>query len=216
MKKVVAGILIAAAIVLVGVFVPLVEAEFRHTETYLEDEPYEATETYHEWEPLRYEVVDSYVDTGTYLYHYRTQIGGLVWEGTREVPYPIARVVVQNLDDVPGEFEVSFTFYGMTKATFDFFREAYGDDIPWDNAGTHRSSDSILIVPGGTGTATGVARDIDMDALEWKWVYTVAEPEKQVEMERTVTKYRQVEKERLVIRYETVPIFEYLRSRFQG
>jgi hypothetical protein len=216
-KKVVISIVIAVAVVVVVGFVPLMDVPYQATETYYEDEPYEATETYYEWEDLTYEVIDSYEDTGTYLYHYKTQIGDLVWEGTREVPFPIAKVVVRNLDDVPGEFGVSFTFYALTTATLDFFRETYGDDdIPWYMGSTYTSSDSIVIAPGDTGTAEATAQDIDMDEYEWKWEYTVNEPTKQVEMERTVTKYRQVEKQRSVTHYKKGSIFEYLRSRFSS
>jgi hypothetical protein len=215
MKKVVISIVIVVAVVLVVGFAPLMDVPYQDTETYYVDEPYEATETYYEWEDLTYEVIDSYEDTGTYLYHYKTQIGDLVWEGTRQVPFPIATVVVRNSDDVPGEFGVSFTFYALSKSTLDFFRETYGDDdIPWEMGSTYRNSDSIMIEPGDTGTAEGMAQDIDMDNYEWKWEYSITEPMKQVEMERTVTRYRQVQRERAVTRYERGSIFEYLQSRF--
>lgn len=214
MKKIAISIAIVVAVVLVVGFAPLMDVPYQAAETYYEDEPYEVREAYYEWEPLHYEVIDSYEDTGTYLYHYRTQIGDLVWEGTREVPYPIAKVVIRNMDDVPGEFGVSFAFRVLTKATFDFFRQTYGVDIPWEMGSTHTSGDSILIMPGDTGTAAGIAQDIDMDAHEWKWEYTITEPVKQVEMERTVTKHRQVERQRTVTRCSRGSIFEYLRSRF--
>jgi hypothetical protein len=214
-KKTVIAIVVVVAVVVVVGFAPLMDVPYQATETYYVDEPYEATETYYEWKNLTYEVMDSYEDTGTYLYHYRTQIGDLVWEGTREVPFPIARVVVRNSDNVSGEFGVSFTFYSLSKSTLDFFRDTYGgDDIPWEMGSTYSSSDSVMIKPGDTGTAEGAAQDIDMDNYEWKWEYTVNEPTKQVEMERTVTKYRQVEKQRTVTRYKKGSIFEYVRSRF--
>jgi hypothetical protein len=217
MKKVVIGVIVVVAIVVVVGFAPLMDVPYQDTESYYVDEPYEATETYYETQPLTYEVIDSYEDTGTYLYRYRTQIGDLVWEGTREVPFPIVKVVLRNSDDVPAEFEVSFTFYALTKSMLDFYRETYGHDgIPWGLGSTYSGSDSIVIEPGDTGTAEATAQDIDMDRDEWKWEYTVNEPTKQVEMERTVTKYRQVEKQRTVTRYKRGSIFEYLRSRFSS
>jgi len=46
------------------------------------------------------------------------------------------------------------------------------------------------------------------------WSYEVTPSTKEVEAERTVTKYRQVERERTVTRYKKGSIFEYLVSRF--
>ena len=239
MKKLIIVLAIVAAIVLVGAFVPLVNAEFRHTETYLEDEPYEATETYYEDEALAYGVVESYTDTGSYKERRRVVIGGVVFQDEIvQVFYPIGCVRLQNQDDVAGTFAVRFTFHSMDRSSaaqlchpgFDFEdylaaqnQEAYLHALDWDEldleclvffADKYDGERQLPLDPGQTDTVKYSGQDVDMDVNAWKWEYTVTEPTKEVEKERTVTKYRQVEKERLVIRYERVPIFSYLRSRF--
>ena len=186
MKKTGTAVGVVIALVLVAVFVPLVEAEFRHTETYLEDEAYQVVETYYETQPLAYEVIESYLYESTYTYRYQTVIGGLVGEGTREVPIEVAAVVVKNTDEIAGSVAVSFSGFPTL-----FF-----------------SSTNLFLAPGETKTASCPA---DTDEIG-NWSYTIEPDMNQVERERTVTRYRQVAKERLVIRYERVPIFEYLRS----
>ena len=184
MKKAIVSTAVVVAVVLVAAFVPLVNAEFRHTETYLADEPYEATETYTATLPLSYEVSESYVYESTYTYSYQTNIGGLIGEGTREVPIKVAAVVVKNTDEIAGSVAVSFS--GFPTLLF--------------------SSAELFLAPGETKTASCPA---DTDEIG-DWSYTTKPGMNEVERERTVTKYRQVEKERLVTRYERVPIFEYL------
>lgn len=58
MKKLIISIVIAVAVVLVVGFVPLVAAEYRYTETYYEDEPYEVTENYTEDVQTELEIVE--------------------------------------------------------------------------------------------------------------------------------------------------------------
>lgn len=189
MKKLIIAIVIVAAFVLVAAFVPLVEAEFRHTETYLEDEPYQVTETYTEIVDLNYEAT-SYVKDGTIVERYETIIPGLppMYE-EKEVPIQEAWVEVKNRDDIAGIFTVRFTGFSPL--------------MP------HLMTRELEIPPGEVRTAVCPA---DTEEIG-DWDYTVEPSTKEVEKERTVTKYREVERERLIIQYERVPILEYLRSR---
>ena len=187
MRKAVIGVVIAVVIILVVGFFPSMYVPYEDTETYYVDEPYEVTETYVATVPLSYEVVESYVYDDTYTYHWRTDIGGLVGEGTEEVPIQVAGVDIRNTDDIAGTFTVSFS--GFTPLFFSFTE--------------------LNLSPGEEKTAS-CPSEYDID----DWSYDVTPDTKQVEKERTVTKYKQVEKERTVTRYRKGSIFEYLRSRF--
>lgn len=239
MKKLVIGIVIAVAVVMVVGFVPLMDVPYQDTETYYVDEPYEVTETYYETQPLAYEVVESYTDTESYQERRRIVIGGIVFQDEIvEVFYPIGCVTLQNKDSVSGTFAVQFTYYAMDRSSaaqlchpdFDFTdylaaedQEAYLDTLDWDRldweqfmffADKYDGEEELTLEPGQMGIAKYGAPDIDMDEDAWKWDYTITEGTKEVEKERTVTKYRQVEKERTVTHYRKGSIFEYLRSRF--
>ena len=187
MKKILVTVVIVVVIVVVVGFVPIMNVPYQDTETYYEDEPYEVTETYIATVPLSYEVIESYVYDDTYTYHWQTDIGGLVGEGTEEVPIQVAGVDIRNTDDIAGTFTVSFS--GFTPLFF--------------------SSTELNLSPGEEKTAS-CPSEYDID----DWSYDVTPDMKDVEKERTVTKYRQVERERTVTRYKKGSIFEYLRSGF--
>ena len=238
MKRVVIGIVIVVAIVLVVGFVPLMDVPYQDTETYYVDEPYEVTETYYETELLDYEVVESYTETDSYMTRYQIVIGGIVFQDEIvEVFYPIGCVTLQNGDSVSGTFAVQFIYYAMDRSSaaqlchpdFDFTdylaaedQEAYLDTLDWDIldweafiffADKYDGEEELPLEPGQMGTAKYSAQGINMDEDMWKWDYTITEGTKEVEKERTVTKYRQVEQERLVTHYKKGSIFEYLLSR---
>ena len=240
MKKIVIPIVIAVAIIVVVGFVPLMDVPYEDTETYYVDEPYEATETYYETQPLTYEVVESYTDTESYQERRRIVIGGIVFQDEIvDVFYPVGYVTVKNTDTVDGAFIIHFTFHAVDKSTAaiagqglpDFNFEDYmaaedpdsylasrnWDDLDWDAVmifcEQYDGHESTTLQPAGIGTVSYSVQDIDIDEMAWKWEYTINEPSKYVEMERTVTKYRQVERERTVTRYNKGSIFEYLRSR---
>lgn len=228
MVKLVIGIVIAAIIALVAGFVPIMEVpytetvQYQDTETYYEDEPYEdietyyvdepyeVTETYTEAAPLSYEAT-SYVKEGIIKERYETIIPGLPpMSGEKEVSIHEAWVDVKNTDDIAGSFTIHFSgitpLWGMTQLL----------------------TKKLDISPGEVKTAVCPAEYIGT------WSYNVTPSTKTIEKERTVTKYRQVEKERPITKYrqveeertvtkerlethyKKVPIFEYLRSRFQG
>jgi MFS superfamily sulfate permease-like transporter len=203
---------------------------YEDTETYFEDEPYEDTETYYETEPLTYEVVKSYTDTDSHEERRRIVIGGVVFQDeVVEVFYPIGCVTLQNTDSVYGAFGVQFTFYALDKSDagilgglpdfkFEDYLAAedpdlYLDKLDWDKLDwdkimifceEYNRQENITLQPGETGTVTASVQDIEIDKMAWKWKYTIAEPTKTVEKQRTVTKYRQVEKQRTVTNYRQV------------
>jgi hypothetical protein len=241
MKKIVISVAIVVAIALVVGFVPIVEVPYQDTETYYEDEPYEATETYYETQPLAYEVVESYNDTESYQERRRIVIGGIVFQDEIvDVFYPVGYVTLKNTDTIDGVFGINFTFYAVDKSDTaiagqglpDFNFEDYlaaedpdsylatrnWDNLDWDKVmifcQQYNGQENTTLQPTEVATVSYSVQDIDIDKMAWKGEYTIADPTKAVEKERTVTKYRQVEKERTVTRYKKGSIFEYLRSRF--
>jgi hypothetical protein len=163
------------------------DVPYQDTETYYVDEPYEVTETYTEAVPLDYEVVES--------------------EGYVEGVTTVVSVVVRNQDNIAGPFTVDFfVFYDCTfiepgrieVTSFPLLHEVELHLEPNDIKTATYSADNPY--PSSCG----------LDS----WSYDVTPDTKEVEKERTVTKYRQVESERTVTRYKKGSIFEYLRSRF--
>jgi len=125
--KIIIGILIAIATILVIGFVPTMEVlynetvQYQGTETYYVNEPYEDTETYYVDVP--YEVIDTYIEAVPLSYgetgylredvieqHQQIIIGGMVFQDKIvEVPIQVACVNVANTDDIAGSFTVSFS-----------------------------------------------------------------------------------------------------------
>lgn len=168
-----------------------VMVEYKDTETYYEDEPYQVTETYTENVPLTFEA-NSYIDEDVTYEHHQVIIGDIVFQDEIvEVPIYIACVDVKNTDDVFGQFAVYFS----------------GFEPIYIVGSTTRILD---LEPGEEKTAECAGDYID------DWEYEVVSGTKEVEKERTVTKYRQVEKQRTVIkhrpetRYEKVTFLYYL------
>lgn len=197
MKKVMIGIGIVIAIALVICLVPLktvaytVMVDYEDIETYYEDEPYQVTENYTEDVPLSFED-DGYVKEDTIEQRNRIVIGGIVIQDEIvEVPIEVACVEVENTDDIAGEFVVSFSG----------FEPMFGEPT---------LTKTLSLEPGKQETAECPADSIDA------WDYEVTPGTKEVEAERTVTKYRQVEKQRTVTRqrpenrYKKVTLLDYL------
>jgi len=203
LKKVIIGIVTFVVIALIVAFVPIVEVP------YAETIQYEDTETYYDTQPLTYEVVESHTETDSYNERRQIVIGGVVFQDeVVEVFYPVGYVTLQNKDNVSGTFGVQFTFYALEKSVAGM----YGyPDLDWDMLMTfcdvYEKQDSIILEPGETETITAAISDIDVDRAVWKWGYTITEPTKSVEKERTVTK------ERTETHYEKITIFKYLLSR---
>jgi hypothetical protein len=197
MKKVMIGIGIVIAIALVVCLVPLKEVayavmvDYEDTEIYYEDEPYLANETYIEDMPLDFEAHD-YIRTDTIKEHHQIIIGGIVFQDEIvEVPIEVACVKVKNTDDIAGNFTVSFSG----------FEPMFGELSLTTTLSLNTGQQKIAECP---------ADSID------NWSYEITPSTKEVEAERTVTKYRQVEKQRIVtkqrqeIRYKKVTLLDYL------
>lgn len=226
--KVVIGIIIAVIIALVVGFVPIMDVpytvtvQYQDTETYYEDEPYEGIETYTETVPLDYEVVKSYTDLDSYE----------VWRsnaGDVEIFFPIGCVSLKNTDSAVGTVNFQFTFYQLIKMDVEVMERLYGhqpiEELVKTAGSKYNGRARLTLEPSKTETIRysfeGAIEDkLIWDYYLWDWEYTITEATKSVEMERTITKYRQVEKQRTVTKertethYKKVPIFEYLLSRF--
>lgn len=199
MQKVIIGLGIVVAIAaLVVCLVPLKEVAYAVTvdyediATYYEDEPYLDTETYIDQVPLDFKA-DPYVRTETHQAQYTIIIGDVVFQDEIvEVEIHVANVDVMNLDDVSGNFSVSFSG----------FEPEFSE---------HSLTMVLELGPGELQTAKCLAEGTIDD-----WDYQVTPSTKAVEKERTVTKYRQVEKQRTVTkqrqetRYKKVTLLDYL------
>ncbi|MCJ7761161.1 hypothetical protein MUP59_08505, partial [Candidatus Bathyarchaeota archaeon] len=129
-------------------------------------------------------------------------------EGYVEGVTTTVSVVVQNQDDIAGTFTVELTvIYGCT-----FIRPG-SIEITSMFASDQQE---LYLEPKDRGTARYTADNpylgnCDVDS----WNYDVTPDTKEVERERTVTKYRQVEKQRTVIkqrqetRYKKVTLLDY-------
>ena len=192
---IVIGVVIAI-LALVVCLVPVKEVTYTVTvdyqgiETYCEDEPYEAVESYTELVPLDYEVIKSYVENDTINEHRQIIIGGVVFQDEIvEIPIQVACVDVRNIDTIAGTFTVAFVV-----------AEPLFGNIPIN----------LEVNPSETKTASCPADNLG------NWSYNITPSTKTIEKERTVTKYRQVEKERTVTkqrpetRYKKVTVLDYL------
>ena len=187
------GIVIAIA-ALVICLVPLmtvayeVTIDYEDVETYYENEPYEDVESYTETVPLDCEVVDT--------------------EERVDGDTAAVSVVVQNQDSIAGIFVVDFTVvYGCTfigpgsiKITSMFASD----------------QQELYLKPNDTRTARYTADNpYPANCGFNSWSYDITPSTKEVEKERTVTKYRQVEKQRTVTkqrqetRYKKVTLLDY-------
>ena len=193
----VAGIIVIVAALVIWL-VPLkrvaytVMVDYEDIETYYEDEPYLDTETYIEQVPLDFKA-DGYVRTETHEERHTIIIGDIVFQDEIvEVEFEVAKVDVMNLDNVAGDFAV----------TFSGFEPMFGEIS---------LSRTLVLDSGEQETAECPAEGTIDD-----WDYQVTPDTKAVEKERTVTKYRQVEKQRTVIRqrpetqYKRVTLLDYL------
>ena len=175
---VIAGIIVAVA-ALVVCLAPLKTVAYNTTENYTEDIPLEFR-------------ADGYVRPETREEHHYIVIGGIVIQDEIvEIDIQVAKVDVMNLDNIAGDFIV--TFSGIEPIFGDISLTA-----------------TLHLDPGEQETAECPADSID------SWNYEVTPGTKEVEQERTVTKYRQVERQRTVTRqrpetqYKKVTLLDYL------
>jgi len=167
-----------------------VMVDYEDIETYYENVAYNATETYTEDVPLTYET-NSYVREVKGTETSSITIGGYT-ETITEVGYlDIACAEVTNTDTIAGTFKVTF-------------------DIAEPTFGELTLEHLALLEPGQTKVAECPADELG------DWAYTVTPPTKEVERERTVTKYEQMERQRIVIKqrpethYKKVTLLDYL------
>lgn len=193
MKKL--GIIIGIIVAIVVCLPPLktvaytVMVDYEDTETYYEDEAYNATETYTETLSLDYEVIDT-----------EERING----DTATVS-----VVLRNQDSVAGTFIIDLSIiYGCT------FIGPGSIELTSMIASDERE---LYLEPDDMGTATCSADNPYPSNCGFdSWNYDVIPSIKEIEGEREVTKYRQVEKQRAVIKqrpethYKKVTLLDYL------
>jgi len=95
-KKIMMGIVMAVAVVLVGGLVPPMDVPYQDTETYYENEPYRVTENYTEAVPLNFEA-GSHVKADVIYEHHQIIVGGIVFQDEIvEAPIEVACVRVKN------------------------------------------------------------------------------------------------------------------------
>ena len=160
-----------AIIIVLAIFVTVVLTTIPlKDETYTVMESYQDIETY--WDrveqPLSYMKTQSHAETGISLSL------GIIAE---------AYVSIQNIDTVPGTFDVNFTFIALNR--------------------TFHDTDRLYIEPGETKIAYGMA-DTDLGE-DWKWSYDIVPGTKIVD----VQKQRTVWKERPVIKTRRVPLINF-------
>ena len=162
------------------------QAQYRYTETYYEDEPYQDVETYTETELVpQVEILEHYMDIE----------GDILW----------VRGKVKNSSNTTfATIDVSIHATCPVRDVEDSYA---GKSVVLDYP--------VAFKPGEVrGFSAAFDCNVVQDSYTLKIYQPLAEIS--VEKERTVTKYRQVEKERLVTHYKKGSIFEYLRSRFQS
>ncbi len=231
MKTGIAVGVVIAIVALVVCLVPLKEVayavtvDYQDTETYYEDEPYEDIETYRETVRLQYRVLDSFTNEGwddeegmrnratTYGYDLPDDI--ILW------PYYARYAVIQNLDNVAGEFAVHYILTTADKEVAE--RQQFliqRTPAEWAELDREYFEGSVVLYlePGEIGVAICPLGGIYVapDRVAFDHEIEIIPDTKSIEKQRTVTKYRQVEKERTVTKqrpethYKEVTLLEYL------
>jgi len=208
MKKVMAGIGTLLAIALVVCLVPLVTAAYEVTVDY------EDTETYHEDEPLEYREFDSFTTEGSDEDSLRDHASMRGYDLPDEIvawPNFAVYVLVQNLDDVSGLFEVRYSCVGTADKTaaekYTWLPQLTPEEYQELDVNCYTGSIELYLQPSEVGVAIcpqgGV--NIDSDRVPW-WSggYEVIPDTQPIEMQRTVTKQRQE------TRYKKVTVLDYL------
>ena len=202
MKNLSIGIAIVAAIVLVAAFVPLVEVPYTVTVEY-EDTDYET-------EPLEYRRLDSFTTEAGKDVSRRADIRGY------DLPHEIVDwpdfalyVVVQNLDDVAGTFEMRYTITTANKEAAQ--RQAHlshrtPEEYEELEREYHAGSIELKLEPSRIGVYICPPGGIYIapDRVPFDHEHDIAPDTKEVEKERTVTR------ERAETHYKKVTLFEYL------
>jgi len=169
------GVIILAAALIVCL-IPFKEAAYTVMVEYQDTEPYLVEST----EPLDYEVVNTEVDTTTFIHETSVVLGGIAEShSTWEETVPVACVFVRNTDSVSGTFNVSFSVLE-----------------PFDEL---MLTTTLYLDPGHVGEARCPAYELG------HWEYEVIPETKMV----TKTEYREVTKQRPETRYKKVALLDY-------
>ena len=222
---------VIAILALVVCLVPLNEVaytatvDYQDTETYYETEPYEDTETYYETEPLEYRELDSFIGSGgvneewiksrAVMYGY--DLPDQIMEGSGFALY----IAVQNLDDVPGTFEIRYTLTTADKNAAErqkWLHQRTPEEYAELKREYYEGSIKLYLEPGEARAAICPLGGIYIapDRVPFGHEHEIIPDTKSIEKQRTVTKYRQVEKERTVTkqrpetRYKKVSLLDYL------
>ena len=204
------GIIIGVVIVILGLVICLVPLkEVACTVTV----DYEDTETYYENEPLEYRELDSFTTEAIDdVRGHATMRGYDLPDEIVEWPNFAVYVVVQNLDDVPGTFEILYTCVGTANKSAAEEPQWFVQLIPEEyqellDIKCYAGSRELYLHPREVGIAicpqSGV--NIGSDRVPW-WSggYEVIPGTKPVEKQQTVTKQRQE------TRYKKVTLLDYL------
>jgi hypothetical protein len=204
------GIIIGVAIVvlaLVVCLVPLKEVAYGVTVDY------DDTETYYENESLEYRQLDSFTTEAIDDVRGRaTMVGYDLPDEIVAWPAFAVYVVVQNLDDAPGVFEVRYTCVGTADRSVAEDRQLWVQSTPEEyqellDINCYTGSAELHLQPLEVGVAIcpqgGVNVGSDRVAW-WSGGYDVIPGTQAVEKQRTVTKQRQE------TRYKKVTLLDYL------
>jgi hypothetical protein len=116
---------------------------------------------------LTYEVINSYIEEGTFNERHQIIIGDeVIQDEIVTVRFPIGCVVVQNTDNVSGTFDIHFLFYKYEKHT--------PKNLINEMRTTYESNQIVSLQAGEIGTARYEVPDIEIDTdtggiFEWVW-----------------------------------------------
>jgi hypothetical protein len=204
------GVIIGVVIVILGIVICLAPLK---TVAYTVAVDYADTETYYENEPLEYRELDSFTTEAMKDVQGRATMVGydlpdeiVVW------PNFAVYVVVQNLDDVPGTFEIHYSCVGTADKSVAEDRQLWVQSSPEEyqkllDISCHTGSIELYLLPHGVGVAICPEDGVNVasDRIAW-WSggYDVIPGTQAVEKQRTVTKQRQE------TRYKKVTLLDYL------
>jgi len=202
------GIAVSVIILVAALVLCLVPLK---TVAYTATVDYQDTETYYETEPLEYRKLDSFTTEAVNDVRGRAAMHG--YDLPDEIvgwPDFAVYVVVQNLDDVPGTFEIRYTCVGTADKSvaekYQWLVQLTPEEYQELDIKCHAGSRELYLQPHEIGVAicpqSGV--NIGSDRVPW-WSggYEVISG-KEVEKQRTVTKQHPE------TRYKKVTLLEYL------
>lgn len=209
MKKVmiVLGIVVAIA-ALVVCLVPLKEVAYAVTVDY------EDIETYYDNESLEYRELDSFTTEGSDENSLRSHASTRGYDLPDEIvawPDFALYVLVQNLDDVSGTFEVRYTCIGTADKTaaekYMWLHELTSEEYEELDVKCYAGAIELYLQPGELGVAICPQSGVPVGSNRvpwWSGGYDIIPGTQAVEKQRTVTRQRQD------TRYKKVTLLDYL------